>query len=129
MKYYPVATNIIKEELYSFLRLEINLEEPENLPRGFCNFPENYDSDYFKMLTAEEKKKVIRRGVPVYGWEKIRERNEALDCRVYARAAAFVLGLDRWVSEDFDIIESNLINQINVNLTNTQNIRKKSDFW
>ena len=25
-----------------------------------------------------------------------RERNEALDCRVYARAAAWILGADRW---------------------------------
>jgi len=25
-----------------------------------------------------------------------RERNEALDCRVYARAATWVLGMDRW---------------------------------
>ena len=28
-------------------------------------------------------------------WQKMRERNEALDCYVYARAAAAVLGLDR----------------------------------
>ena len=26
----------------------------------------------------------------------MRERNEALDCRVYARAAAWILGADRW---------------------------------
>src|SRR5690606_24396765 len=29
-------------------------------------------------------------------WQKMRERNEALDCRVYARAAAWILGADRW---------------------------------
>ena len=29
-------------------------------------------------------------------WQKIRERNEALDCRVYARAAAIAVGADRW---------------------------------
>jgi phage terminase large subunit GpA-like protein len=28
-------------------------------------------------------------------WQQTRERNEALDCRVYARAAAW-LGIDRW---------------------------------
>ena len=27
---------------------------------------------------------------------KLRERNEALDCRVYARAAAWIVGADRW---------------------------------
>jgi len=26
----------------------------------------------------------------------MRERNEALDCRVYARAAAWIMGADRW---------------------------------
>jgi phage terminase large subunit GpA-like protein len=26
----------------------------------------------------------------------MRERNEALDCRIYARAAAIALGVDRW---------------------------------
>jgi phage terminase large subunit GpA-like protein len=29
-------------------------------------------------------------------WQKLRERNEALDCRVYARAAAWIAGADRW---------------------------------
>ncbi|MGR3479092.1 MULTISPECIES: terminase gpA endonuclease subunit [Rhodobacterales] len=30
-------------------------------------------------------------------WQKLRERNEALDTRVYARAAAWIMGADRWV--------------------------------
>lgn len=29
-------------------------------------------------------------------WQKMRERNEALDTRVYARAAAWIMGADRW---------------------------------
>jgi phage terminase large subunit GpA-like protein len=29
-------------------------------------------------------------------WQQLRDRNEALDCRVYARAAAWLLGIDRW---------------------------------
>ena len=32
-------------------------------------------------------------------WQKLRERNEALDARVYARAAAWIAGLDRWSDE------------------------------
>jgi hypothetical protein len=32
-------------------------------------------------------------------WQKLRERNEALDIRVYARAAAWIVGLDRWSEE------------------------------
>ena len=37
-----------------------------------------------------------KRGVQRLEWQKIRERNEALDCRVYARAAAWIAGADRW---------------------------------
>ena len=37
-----------------------------------------------------------RRGYARQEWQKMRERNEALDTRVYARAAAWILGADRW---------------------------------
>jgi len=37
-----------------------------------------------------------RRGFARLEWQKMRERNEALDCRVYARAAAWIAGADRW---------------------------------
>ena len=37
-----------------------------------------------------------RRGFSRLEWQKLRERNEALDCRVYARAAAWIIGADRW---------------------------------
>jgi phage terminase large subunit GpA-like protein len=37
-----------------------------------------------------------RRGFARLEWQKLRERNEALDCRVYARAAAWIVGADRW---------------------------------
>jgi phage terminase large subunit GpA-like protein len=36
------------------------------------------------------------RGFSRLEWQKLRERNEALDCRVYARAAAGIIGTDRW---------------------------------
>src|SRR3989338_11533113 len=39
--------------------------------------------------------RVTRNGGRRFEWEKIRERNEALDCRTYARAAAAIVGLDR----------------------------------
>lgn len=55
--------------------------------KGYCHFPKdikkNYGINYFKALTAEVKK-IKNRAVV---WEKIRERNEALDCRNYATAA------------------------------------------
>jgi phage terminase large subunit GpA-like protein len=53
-------------------------------------------TEYFKQLTAEQLVTRIVKGYPKRIWQKIRDRNEALDCRVYARAAAIALGIDRW---------------------------------
>jgi phage terminase large subunit GpA-like protein len=41
-------------------------------------------------------------------WQKTRERNEALDCRVYARAAAWIAGLDRWSEDRWQIAADDL---------------------
>ena len=38
----------------------------------------------------------IVKGYKRYDWEKLRDRNEALDCRVYGRAAASMIGIDRF---------------------------------
>jgi phage terminase large subunit GpA-like protein len=44
--------------------------------------------------------KVNKKGYQVYEWVKKYERNEPLDCRVYARAAACVVGLDRYENSE-----------------------------
>ena len=49
-----------------------------------------------------------RYGYTKRSWQKIRERNEALDCYVYARAAASVIGLDRFEERHFRVLEKNL---------------------
>jgi phage terminase large subunit GpA-like protein len=41
-------------------------------------------------------------------WQKLRERNEALDCRVYARAAAWIAGADRWPEARWADLEAQL---------------------
>ena len=41
-------------------------------------------------------------------WQKNRERNEALDCRVYARAAAAVCGIDRMTDADWQALEQRM---------------------
>ena len=43
------------------------------------------------MLTAERKVIKYFKGRPRLEWQKIRTRNEALDCRVYATAALAIL--------------------------------------
>ena len=65
-------------------------------PPGACHFPQ-YGEEYFKQLTAERLVTRIVKGFPRGSWEKEPgRRNEALDCRVYARAAAAIYGLDRF---------------------------------
>lgn len=101
---WTVGSNTAKSELYGWLRQELPKDysgKIEDLPQGFCNFPE-YGENYFKGLTAEElKKHNDRRGYVVFEWVKKYERNEPLDCRVYARAAAALLGMDRMAEEDW----------------------------
>lgn len=49
-----------------------------------------------------------RNGFPVREWQKMRERNEALDCYVYARAAASAAGLDRFEERHWRELERQL---------------------
>jgi phage terminase large subunit GpA-like protein len=108
VKVWPVNGSMIKEELYRWLRLERPTEEQESrYPGGFCHFPK-YSSEYFKQLTAEQLVTRTVRGYRRPEWQKTRDRNEALDCRVYARAAAAVLGMDRFTETSWQTLESQL---------------------
>jgi phage terminase large subunit GpA-like protein len=92
LRQWNIGVSFLKSELYAALRLERDTDG--NPPPGYCHFPE-YDEHYFRGLTAEEHVKKVVRGFPRYVWQKVYERNEPLDCRVYARAAAVIVGLDR----------------------------------
>jgi phage terminase large subunit GpA-like protein len=46
-----------------------------------------FNENFFKQLTAEVFEQRYEKGVLKEQWRKIRERNEALDCFVYATAA------------------------------------------
>lgn len=105
-KVWPVTGSIAKSELYGWLRLEAPLEDDALEPPGFCHFPE-YGEDYFRELTAEQLVPVkTRRGYIRLEWAIIPgRRNEVLDARVYARAAAAVVGLDRFSESDWSVLE------------------------
>ena len=98
---------MLKEELYGWLRLEQPTDPAAGFPAGYCHFPQ-YAEEYFRQLTAEILVVRIIRGYRRYVWEKTRERNESLDCRVYARAAAFTLGLDSWTEEHWKSLEQSI---------------------
>ena len=94
LKVWPVGVSVAKSELYGWLRRKARADGDE-LPVGWCHFPE-HEEEYFRQLTAEVLTEKTVRGYRRYVWEKIRDRNEALDVRVYARAALTMLGGDRW---------------------------------
>jgi phage terminase large subunit GpA-like protein len=99
IKVFSVAVGIAKLEFYNNLRKAADvLEDGVTLryPTGFVHLPQ-VDAEFVQQLCAEQL--VTRRdrnGYPVREWQKMRERNEALDCYVYARAAASAAGLDRF---------------------------------
>lgn len=98
---WTIAVATFKSETYRFLRLARPTDEEiaggASAPAGFVHLPQGTDAEWVKQLVAEQLVTVTtKRGFQRLEWQKIRERNEALDCRVYARAAAWIAGADRW---------------------------------
>jgi phage terminase large subunit GpA-like protein len=98
---WTVAGSTFKAETYRFLRLERPTDEElaggARYPAGTIHLPAWIDSEWCKQFVAEQLVTVKnKRGFQRLEWQKLRERNEALDCRVYARAAAWIVGADRW---------------------------------
>jgi phage terminase large subunit GpA-like protein len=89
-----VGTSLIKDKLFG----QLKVQEPGP---GYCHFPEGYDDEYYKQLTAEKRVKKLKKfdkndphGYSQWMYKKIRARNEALDCRVYAEAGLIHLNVN-----------------------------------
>jgi len=99
VRVWPVNVSIGKEQLYRWLKLSMpDLEAGEEWPVGFCHFP-MYSKEYFEQLCSEQLITRTLRGIRRTVWEKRRDRNEALDCRIYAMAAAASLRLEVWTED------------------------------
>jgi phage terminase large subunit GpA-like protein len=123
VKVWNVGVSLIKSEVYGFLKLE--KAEDGSAPNGYCHFPQ-YNHEYFRGLTAEQLQyKTNNRGFKTYEWVKKYDRNEPLDTRVYARAAAAVLGVDRFKDEHWAAMERENMPQTN----QKQPAKKRSSFW
>jgi len=110
VKLWKVAGAVFKSETYRFLRLERPTDEEFaegiTFPDGFIHLANGITAEWVKQLTAEQLTTVRdRRGFSKLEWRQMRERNEALDCRVYARAAAWLLGIDRWLDTKWQALE------------------------
>jgi phage terminase large subunit GpA-like protein len=101
IKLWSVGSSVVKSEVYANLRLHPN--EDGTYPPNYCHFPE-YAPEFFKGITAEQIVVSQSHGYLKYQWEKKYARNEPLDCRVYARAAATVAGMDRFNEGHWDAL-------------------------
>jgi phage terminase large subunit GpA-like protein len=102
-KLWPVGVSVIKSELFGWLKLDAAGDDGL-YPAGYCHFPQ-YEEEYFKRLCSEQLIKKTVNGRTVYRWMKIHERNEPLDTRIYARAAAAMFGIDRFTEHEWEMLE------------------------
>ena len=108
--HWMIGVNQLKTELYRFLKLVPPTKEEQAegvcFPSGYAHFPE-YGEEYFKMLTSEKLVvKPNKDGHPQARWVlPPNTRNEALDCRVYARAASIVVGCDKFSERQWTKLE------------------------
>jgi phage terminase large subunit GpA-like protein len=110
---WTVAVSTFKAETYRFLRLarptEEDMAEGAAFPPGSVHLPHWVENEWLKQFVAEQLVTVrTKRGFARLEWQKLRERNEALDCRVYARAAAWIAGADRWPEARWSDLEAQL---------------------
>ncbi len=111
IKLFAVAGGIAKLEFYNNLKKSPDVAEDGltiRYPIGFVHLPK-IDAEFIQQLCAEQLiTRRNRNGFPVREWQKMRERNEALDCYVYARAAAAAAGLDRFEERHWRELERQL---------------------
>jgi phage terminase large subunit GpA-like protein len=108
VKVWPVATGMLKSELYGWLKLERpTAESGAPYPPGYCHFPQ-LPEEFFKQLTAEQLVPKVVKGYRKLEWVKTRERNEALDTYVLCRAAATQFGMDRFGERHWKALEEQI---------------------
>lgn len=109
---YEVSTNHYKNIVFNNLNIPRLPQDPQR--PGFCDFPRDYDEEYFAQLTGSEKR--------IDGsFHDIRTRVESLDCRVGALCAG-----DVWLDSELERIRRKFRDQgatlAQVNELSTKNI-------
>lgn len=112
---WNVSVSVFKLETYRHFRLSVPtdevLAEGGGWPQGFIHVGSGVTAEWFKQVTAEQlvSRKNKRTGFSKAEWVKSRDRNEALDCRVYARSVAWLMGIDRWDDAKWADLETQLV--------------------
>lgn len=94
-KLWPVGTDTAKALIYGRMRLAAP-------GPGYMHLSRQLPPEEFEQLTAERLATRYVKGHAKLEWVKpAGRRNEALDCEVYALAAAYYLGMARWKENDW----------------------------
>lgn len=113
--FFNIGSSVLKESVYGALKL--NVQSGGVYPPRYCHFPE-YGEEFFKQLTSEQMRITKdSRNRDKVSWHKTRDRNEALDTRVYALAAAMIAGVNRFDERSWAAVENPNLYQkiININ--------------
>ncbi|MCW2412013.1 MULTISPECIES: phage terminase large subunit family protein [unclassified Sphingobium] len=94
---WTIAVSVFKSETYAWLNLDAPVDGQPH-PPGYIHLPQGTNETWIKQLVAEQLVRVkSRSGFGRLEWQITSgTRNEAIDMRVYARAAAYAVGIDRW---------------------------------
>ncbi len=102
VKLWPAGVDTAKRQIYH--RLKLTKPGP-----GYMHFPQGLDDEYYQQLTAEKLVTRYTQGVPHTEFVRAHERNEGIDCEVYAYHAAIRAGMGRI---DWDKLEQALVHKI-----------------
>ena len=84
---FGIGVDTVKDLLFARMRIQ-------EQGAGYIHFADHLNDEYFRQLTAEKVVTRYHKGYKKRVFEKIRARNEALDCMVYAYAAYAIIGIN-----------------------------------
>jgi phage terminase large subunit GpA-like protein len=110
VRVWPVGPNYIKPILYGALRKERPVGPEARYPKGYVHLADWVSDQEIRQLVSEELvSETSRLGFSKQVWSLIPgRRNEALDCFVYAYAAAAEMGLERMADASWTNYETAL---------------------
>jgi len=96
---WPVGTDTAKGVLYGRFGIESGAA-------GSVHFSKDLAEEFYAQITAEKLITRYHKGHPIQEWVKpSHRRNEVLDCTVYALAAAYHLGMNKFSERDWTRLE------------------------
>ena len=96
---WPIGTDTAKSVIYG--RYGIEVGQPASI-----HFSKDLPDEFYAQITAEKLITRYHRGHPIQEWVKpSHKRNEVLDCTVYALAAAYHLGMNKFSERDWSRLE------------------------